>query len=387
MNHHARPARFIALLLCAMLALACAAAEPSLTDRGLDLAGSGVHGPQLDGLPDAAWQAEVNAKLTEAAKAAEWTGLLATVMSSDQRLTADWQGAVSGGVLSCALRREKTAGSARVLSEWSTLNLDLERREAFTLWELFTDPSRGREAVETLLMDQAAPHVSAQPERGALLPLPETFALSEAGVTLYYPITQFQTLADRCGTVTLSWRELSAAGVLDLSEGSLAARFGVPELLRPDADRLRRSAEEGCLPALPVRLGEDMEALAGRYGVAADPDLFSGGRYVQLEDGLFRGVWLMTAREGGKQLAGCRLEGIRADRFAACGLAAGETDRAAWLALLGQPDASMALSPEEREGLRLDAARCDSYLCGDTILLLYADEDDILVSVVLRARN
>ena len=379
--------RCAAALLAALLLILPAAAEPILVDRGLDLSGSGVHWPQLDGLADADWQAEVNAKLTETAKAAEWTALLPAVMSSDQRLTADWQGWLSGGVLSCAMRREKTVGAARVLSEWSALNLDLETREPFTLWDLFSSPEHGQDVVETLLWENAAPFVSAQPERGSLFPVPETFTLSEAGVTLCYPVTQFQTLADRCGTVVLSWRELAAGGALDLSENSLAARLGVPALLAPDTARLRRDAAAGRLPALPIRIGDEMEALTGRYGIAADPDLFTSGRYVQLEDGLFRGIWLMTARAGGKQMANCQLEGIRADRFDACGLVTGETARSSWLALLGQPDAAMALSPAEREGLRLEAETCDSYLCGDYVLLLYADADGVLVSVVLRGRT
>ncbi len=379
-----------ALTLCLTLSFAeeaPAAPEPVLTDMGLDLGTASVHWPQVTGLEDSELQETVNRLIREKAGAAALTGRMALVMEADPPLTASWEGEIRGGILSCALYAEGPLESERFRSVWSSVNIDLTTGEAFTPADLFKeeDPDIGMSILGDVLTDLVAPDLSPHLSSGELLPIPEDFRIDAAGLTLYYPLRQLSTLSDRAGAVTLSWGEIGLP--FDTDPDSVPVRFGLTQAQAPDADAFFAAFAEGQVPGGPAKRGVDVEARIRRYRVDGEPDLFEGGRYVQLEDSRFRRIWLMTDNlcSDIRRFDGSSVQGIRADRLSYAGVTAGAAGSAREdvLALLGEPYASVDLETDAAEAMRLAPGTSDYYRAGDLRLRLHYDEEGNLRSVFL----
>ena len=371
----------LSVAACAEAGEAEAPAEPALADCGLDLGTASVHWPELRGLPDAEIQDALNAQLRAAADADTLTARMALVMSAEPPLTVSWEGDVHGGVLSAVIYREGPLTDDRFRSVWAAVNADTATGEAIALRDLFTDPDKALPYIETWLEDDIAWGLSDHLMNSELTPLPEVFAITPEGLTLYYKTNALSTLSDRAGAVTLDWAPL--APWLDLREDGILARFGVKDMLTPDASALTEALAGGSLPGIPAALGDDVRALVDRYHLLADPDFYDGGRYVQLEDSRFRDVFLMTDALSGKQFDGSTVLGLRTDRFGLLGLITGATVREEWQALLGEPYASVELDSAAAEAMRLVPGTSDYYHCGEHILQLHADEEDVLRSIFL----
>ncbi len=371
----------LCLVLLTVMARAESAQEPVLTRRGLALGESHVWWPCLESWPEEETASAVNARLMEAAQASPLTAELAATLSGDLRICEDYEALFHGDVLSVAFHRERLWQGNRSESVWTAVNVDLLTGEAFPLTALFEDAAAGTARLEELLREDVAPLLSGYLARAELLPLPEDFALSPDGLTLYYPASQFTTLSGFAGAVSFNWAELE--DVLDLSEGGILSRAGIPPRLAFDPAALLEEAAGGSLPGIPARLGDGMEDLIDQYALLADPDLYQGGRYVELEDSRFRGVLLMTDSLREKSFDGSRVLGIRADRFGQFGLVTGLTPRTRWLDALGEPAHSVVLDEETAETLRLPAGISDYYPCGTGSLRLHADGNGILYAVFL----
>ena len=125
-----------------------------------------------------------------------------------------------------------------------------------------------------------------------------------------------------------------------------------------------------------------MQELTDRWHTLTDPDGFEGGRLFALEGGCFRGVYLMTD-DLSRDWQESRVQGIRADQGCLWGLCVGETQRAEWLAGLGEPDGTADIGEEKAEANRMVPGACDYYRCGEYLLQLCSDTDGILASIVL----
>ena len=383
--------RMLILVLCLVLVWAVGRAEPTLTDKGLDLAGSRVHWPVLEGewsVPEGADPAEiaasVNDRLMEAAQAAQLTAALPTVLGGESGINAGYEAYLVDDLLCVVFLRERTLKGVLTESVRTPLVIDLRDGRERPLDDLFTDPAAGRARIEEILNEEAAPRLSGYLASADLLPVPKTYGLSPTALTLYYPAEQFTLLSGRPGAVTIEWTAL--ADVLDMTEDSLPRRAGVASCLETNMqDLLTDASETGSLPGIPVRLGDDMAEAVARCHLLADPDFYDGGRYVELEDSRFRGVLLMTDRLSGKDFAGSTVQGIRADRFGAMGLITGQTTLDEWRGVLGDPDATVTLDGEQAEGMRLPAGTSDYYRTGEgkPRLRLHADTDGVLTAVFL----
>lgn len=109
--------------------------------------------------------------------------------------------------------------------QWSTVNLDLTTGEVITLADLFTDEAAARQAILDYMEQQVAPELSAHLEAGQLAPLPETFALSQVGITFYYDLDRFTTLSGKAGKITLLYTELR--DLLKLGEGTVLTAWAL----------------------------------------------------------------------------------------------------------------------------------------------------------------
>ncbi len=358
------------------------ASAPAVTDCGLDLAGSSVHYPQLSGLADAQVQEAVNARILAVGEVEERLNRLPLLMQNPTGMTVGYGFTLAGDVFSCVMSAEGALTEGRPTHVWRTLTIDLLTGEDVALADLFLDLDAAREALTDYLDWTVAPALSAHLQNSSLTPLPEAFAISETGLTLYYPIDQLSTLSDRAGAVTVLWYELRDH--LRLGEETVLRRIGAEAMLTAPAEGRQAVAAalaDGALPGVPAALGGSVADAVHTYRMLTDADLYQDGRMFALEDPAFRQVWLLTdaLTEDWEHSV---ISGIRADRFNLCGLYPGLSWAEAE-AILGQPDAEVALDPDQAEAYRLEAGISRYYSLGAVRLRLHFDEDEALTSLFL----
>ena len=357
--------------------------EIRVEDRGLELSEEiSIRYPAVAGMADEALQEQINARILEDCRIGQYLDRSAALISGGT-LRVEWTGSVWGGVFSCAVSASGNLETTRSMHVWTRSNLDLRDGHEIEFAELFTDEEAARERIGQYLEETVAPDLSAHLMNSELLPLPEVFFLETTGLRLLYPLERLSTLSDRAGDIRIPWYVLRES--LDLGEDSVPTRIGAGEMISLSggtAEKLRADAEEGSLPDIPARLGDSMQELTDRYHLLMDPDGYENGRMFALEGGSFCGVWLLTD-DLGSGWQESRVQGIRVDRGCIRGLCTGETLRAEWLRVLGNPDTSVELDEEKAEANRVVPGLCDYYRCGDHRLQLYSDESGVLFSFVL----
>ena len=378
--------RMMILCLLLMLTFTCALAEsPAVNDVGLDLLGSSIHYPQLTGL-DPTVQTAVNAAIMEKGQINARLSRMAALGSAPVKLNISYTYTLQGNVFSCAILADGAVENSRATQVWSTVNYDLRTGEEITFADLFVDADAATAFIESYLDDQVAPELSAHLAADSLTPIPEEFTISPTGLTLYYDIDSFRTLSDKAGTVTILWHELRP--FLKVSDASdpeavinrLAMDFITLDVT--DGDTLLESLQSGALPGVPATLGQPMQELIDLYALLTDPDIYEGGRMIALEDGAFRGVYILTdalTEEFDRSV----VQGIRADRISLHGLCTGYTTIDMWREALGDPDATLTVDENRAESWRIVPGTSDYYTLGDYRLRLHADENGILRSVFL----
>lgn len=380
--------------LCSvLLMMACAACAespaapaegPAVQDVALDLLGSTLHYPQLTGLGDETLEAAVNEAILSAGQIEARINRMAALITSPVKLNVSYVSTLAGDVFSCAILADGAVETTRATQVWSAITLDLTTGEVIAMDDLFIDPAAARAHIEQYLTETVAPEQSAHLAAGELTPLPETFFLSPEGLTLYYPIGQFRTLSDKAGTVTLLWTELREH--LDLREGGVLHALGVEDALTLNADDTRETfaalLAEGGFPGIPAVIGQSVKELTDRYAQLTDNELCEAGRMFVLEDGAFRGAWVITdALTDSWDASAVNI--LRTDRLNLDGLCTGYTTMDAWRAVLGEPDATVVTDAALANSWRIVPGTSDYYLLGEYRLRLHADEAGVLRSVFL----
>lgn len=376
--------RMIAICLLMMLFFTPSLAEtaPVVNDMGLELMGSSVRYPQLTGL-DPAIQATVNAAIMEKAHINDRLSRMAALLSSPVKLTVSYTCILEGDVFSCAILADGAVETSRSTQVWSTVNFDLRTGTEITFADLFIDAEAAKTFIESYLDEQVAPELSAHLPAGTLTPVPEAFTIFPTGLTLYYDIGAFRTLSDKAGTVTILWTELREH--LMLGQADVLMAIGAADhiaLGEDDASMIADMLQSGSFVGIPATLGQPLQELVDRYALLTDPDIYEGGRMIALEDGAFRGVWILTdalTEEFDRSI----VQGIRADRLNFYGLCTGDTTINIWREMLGAPDTTLTVDENRAESWRIVPGTSDYYTFGDYRLRLHADESGILRSVFL----
>ena len=382
-GNHVKKILTVFLILGLMLLCATASGENVLTeDRGLDLSCGSVHYPVVTLTGDEVLTQTVNDRILENGNIRNYMTRLPQLLSGGE-MNVTWTAETAGDILSCVFSAEGALETRRNTHVWTTANVDLRTGEEIPFASLFTDEQAALELIGAILETEVAPELSAHLQNCELLPVPETFAISPAGLCLFWPVERLSTLSDRAGEIDLAWNEI--AGVLDLTPGSIADRFGLPamlELTEESSDRLTETAERGEIPGLPVKLGGSLKEATDRYHLLTDPDFYENGRMFAPEAAAFRNCWLLTdglTEDWDTSL----ILGIRMDRGCLCGLCIGQTERSAWLEILGEPEAMLEWDEDRAEANRSVPGICDYYTVGGRQLKLLSDTDGILRSLIL----
>ena len=380
--------RILALLLILMFSLTFSLAEEvAVTDVGLDLLGSSVHYPQLTGLADEAVQARINAAIMEKGRINDRISRMAALMNAPVKLNVSYSytlnAILEGGVFSCAILADGAVETSRATQAWSAVNVDLRTGEEITFADLFTDVDAATAFIESYLDEQVAPDLSAHLAAGSLTPIPETFTISSTGLTLYYDIEDFRTLSDKAGTVTILWCELREHLRWGQTDVLMAINANQHIALGEDgALYIPEAVQSGAFDGIPATLGQPMQELIDRYALLTDPDIYEGGRMIALEDGAFRGVYILTDALT-DDFDRSVVQGIRADRLNFWGLCTGDTTIDWWREVLGEPETTLVVAEERAESWRIVPGTSDYYTLGDYRLRLHADESGVLRSVFL----
>ena len=380
--------RILALLLILMFSLTFSLAEEvAVTDVGLDLLGSSVHYPQLTGLADEAVQARINAAIMEKGRINDRISRMAALMNAPVKLNVSYSytlnAILEGGVFSCAILADGAVETSRATQVWSAVNVDLRTGEEITFADLFKDVDAATAFIETYLDEQVAPDLSAHLAAGSLTPIPETFTISPTGLTLYYAIDDFRTLSDKAGTVTILWCELREHLRWGQTDVLMAINANQHIALGEDgALYIPEAVQAGAFDGIPATLGQPMQELIDRYALLTDPDIYEGGRMIALEDGAFRGVYILTDALT-DDFDRSVVQGIRADRLNFWGLCTGDTTIDWWREVLGEPETTLVVAEERAESWRIVPGTSDYYTLGDYRLRLHADESGVLRSVFL----
>lgn len=378
--------RFFVCFLVCMLALTSACADTTVTRQGLALGEGYVYYPQVEGMEDADVQEKVNAALRTSIGAEALLNRLALTMHSAAPLQVDFTHQLAGDVLSVAALATGPVENDRATQVWYAANIDLTTGEAITFEDIFVDAEAARLALEEELEWGIAPLLSAHLRNSQLTPLPETFGLSETGLTLYYPMEQLSTLSDRAGTVSFRWAEMLEH--LKLGEGTILRRMGAERMVTLDdtsAEAIHTAVESGQLPGIPVKLGDSVQEAVDAYRLLMDPDLYENGRMIQLEDGLFRGVYLLTDSLTDSWEHSV-IQGIRVDQVNLYGLMTWETNQAEWRSVLGEPDATVEVDDVKAEANRILPGYSDYYNFDGVQLRLHANDEGDLVSLFISIR-
>ena len=355
----------------------------AVEERGLDLGDSSVRYPAVTGLGDNALEKKVNDQILQDCKILDYLARMSMLISGGS-IHVEWEGGVLGDLFSCAVSASGQVESSRKTQIWTASTVNLRTGDPVGWDLLFTDGARAREIAEQYLTERVAPEMSAHLLNSELIPIPETFRLEKAGLTLLYPAEQLSTLSGRAGAVRIGWHELRE--VLNLEADSVPDRAGVAgmiHLTEESAKDLRRMATEGYVEGIPARIGDSLRSWTDRMHMLTDPDIFRDGRLFSLEGASFRDVFLITdalSEDWDESV----VEGIRMDQGCVYGICPGETARDAWRTVLGDPDYAVEIDPDTAEAYRITPGTSDYYTCGDHQLQLYADESGILSSLILK---
>ena len=375
--------RILAFCMLLMLMTTSALAQtPAVNDMSLALMGNSVHYPQLTGL-EAAVQTAVNAAIMEKGQINERLARMAALLDAPVKLSVTYDYTLQGDVFSCAILADGAVETSRATQVWSTINMNLATGAEISFADLFTDESAAVAFLETYLDEQVAPELSAHLAAGTLTPIPAEFTISPTGLTLYYDIDSFRTLSDKAGTMTILWSELREH--LRLGEADVLTTLGAADHIAlgiEDDGMIADMLQAGGFAGIPAAIGQPMQELIDRYALLTDPDIYEGGRMIALEDGAFRGVYILTDALT-EEFDQSVVQGIRADRLNFYGLCTGDTTINWWREVLGTPNNTLTVTEERAEAWRIVPGTSDYYTFGDYRLRLHADENGVLRSVFL----
>lgn len=378
----------VTALICALTATCCAAAPTvALTDARTEIGDSCVAYPQLEGMEDKDIQSKINDDIITSADITSHIVTLATLGNSAWGLNVDYEAYLGGDVLSVVISAKGKQPDGRNGHEYTALNYDLRTGERLAAGDIFADVNEAAARIGEIIEASLSEELTGYLENRDLSPLPmESFTVDADGITFWYPYEQFAYLSEYSGSCQLGYGELQ--GLLNEAPDGIPARLGaLPAKLTPEEARaaIKKAAEDGALPHVPVRLGESMSDVIERYRLLRTPDDYPGGRYYKLEAPKMRDIYVISdSLRGAGEWEHSVVEGLRAERGELYGLVIGKSAREEWISALGEPDEVIELNESMAYDYNLPVGSSDVYKIGGRTLSFHADSDGVLRSVRLQ---
>lgn len=358
--------------LCALaLLFSCAMAQTvEIKEISTVIGENYLRYPQLSGMADSQLEKRINDEIVLLSKVTEHMVTLVTLGQTPWNLKVDYKADVTeDGIFSAVLSARGKMGRERDGHAYTAFTYDLSTGERLALSDVFTNVEEAVERMEAIAEESLSEELNGYMEFSQIIPLPEeSFTLNESGITFYYPREQFSLLSGISGACHFTREELS---------GLWQERFEPQKLSKADmAQAIRQSVAEGCLPQVPVKMGQRMQEVCDTYRLLRTPDEFPGGKYFVMEDPLFRGALVIS-----DALESKAVEGVQLKRGALHGLTIGTSTQEEWRNVLGEPEETIDFTENMAYDYNLPSGQVDIYHFGENELRLHADEAGVLCAI------
>ncbi len=375
--------KLTALLCLLVLCIPAAWGEPVLEDRTVPGPGESFVSYPVVTLEDPEATALLNDTLWQSARIGEYLELLAGLSGGGAGLKVTWvtEPADPGeGLLSVVISAKGKMLEGRPSQRYYAFVFDTVTGEQVPFASLFSDPDAALAAMEEDLTSREET-LNEYMENRSLLPVPENYALSDAGIILYYPYDQVSFLSGYAGSVRISydsvWELLDPDGPVCLF--SRVAEDHLPH--EGTGEKILQAAREGMLYSQPARVGEPLEDALERFHTGLDSSYYLNGACYETEDPRLEGTLLITDR--GEE----SVTGLMARSISLAGLRTGSTVREEVVQYLGEPSSAREVTPEDEQQRLLTAGQLDCYEAGAFLLEWNYDTQMILRAVILRQRE
>lgn len=284
-----------------------------------------------------------------------------------------------GRIASMARTWQGEQADGREGSSTAALTVDLETGMEIYLDELFADYEGAVAAMEEIIERDVLSSMSDYMEYSDLLPMPtDCYAVTEQGLTIYWPEDRYRYFDGEAGSITFLWHEIADY----IGEDS-----PVYALAHPDVPYSRSNIEKLCFdgapdPYLQVELGDLLSDVAGHYPLA-DPDYTTDALVFPLER--MRGFAVEIPKYAETDEDDTPISAIRASRISFAGLlTTGKTTEEEIIALLGEPAKETGFDEDAAFDAMLAPGKSLYYEIEGNVLQLHLDEDGVLACLILR---
>ncbi|NLB91755.1 MAG: hypothetical protein GX786_11130 [Clostridiales bacterium] len=356
----------------------------TLTDVVYENAYGSITYPAFFGSGDPQIDMAVNAAIFSEGKIDEKVAILNALTEDGWGLEMTYDYYLKGPILSILLDVKGDMGKGQYGQQYSPITYNLSTGKAITPEEVFSDVSGASSYMEEILEAELYPTLSGYMTNDALTPIPlNHFTIDDWGITFYYPSKDFSYLSGISGSVHFLFSELES--YLNFKKESPLLSLDIKEQLRlseENVQSIRQAVTTGAFPFLPVPIGVPLPQVIDAYRLLSDPDLFPSGRFIHIEDPLFRDIWLITDSLH-QDFANSIVQGIRTTRGNLFGLIVGKTTQKEWQKALGEPDSSIVLDKDAAYDYWLEPGTSDYYRFGNHQLRLHSDEKGVLSCMMI----
>jgi len=309
---------------------------------------------------------------------------IAVRFAQDQAKSAAGRGTVrqdgmlyqDGKIASMARTWQGEQADGREGSSAAALTVSLETGMEIYLDELFSDYEGAVAAMEEIIERDILGGMSDYMEFSDLLPMPtDCYAVSEQGLTVYYPQERYRYFDGESGSVTFLWHEIA---------DYIGEESPVYELSRPQAmhvSNLRSALALGTFDEyLSLRLGMELGRAQAVHRLG-DPDYTTDALVYPIER--MRGFAVETPKYAETGEEETPISAIRASHIATCGLMTGKTTVEELYAIFGEPSMTITYDEDAAEDALLEPG--ESLFFEDLgVLQAHFDESGVLSCLILR---
>jgi len=283
-----------------------------------------------------------------------------------------------GRIASMARTWQGEQANGREGSSAAALTVSLETGMEIYLDELFADYEGAIAAMEGIIERDVLDNMSDYMEYADLLPMPtDCYAITEQGLTVYWPEDRYRYFDGTSGSVTFLWHEIA---------DYIGEESPVYELSRPkavDVSGLRSAMALGIFdeymqPRLHLELGK--AKAVERLG---DPDYTIDALVYPVER--LRGFAVEIPKYAETDEDETPISAIRASCIATCGLMTGKTTVEELYAIFGEPAMTIAYDEDAAADALLDPGESLFFEEMECVLQAHFDEDGLLSCLILRS--
>ena len=282
-----------------------------------------------------------------------------------------------GKIASMARTWQGEQANGREGSSAAALTVSLETGMEIYFDELFADYEGAVAAMEAIISDEVLEDMSDYMEYADLLPMPtDCYAITEQGLTIYYPEDRYRYFDGESGSVTFLWHEIADY----IGENSPVYEISRPQFVH--VSELRSALALGTFDEyLSVRLHMELGRAQAQERLG-DPDYTRDALVYPLERK--RGFALEIPKYAETAEEETPVSAIRASNIATCGIMTGKTTIEELYAIFGEPERSIVYDEDTAADALLEPGESLFFEEMGGALQAHFDEGGVLSCLILR---